>query len=278
MKLEIVDCFCSDNLNSGNRAAVIRGFEGDTQQKQTIAKILNLPVTVFLSCNSLLNVVLEYYYPNTEMPLCLHGTLAAAKVYFRENKNNEVEFTTLMEGYKLFIQRDINIIQIKVALQPTLSIQFKHEEIRNLLNLTNTEQFQTNLPFKVASVGSPKLLIPLSSCNLLAELKPNLDLIKAWSIEHQVNGLYVYAPLSMKRFYARGFNPRTGHAEDAATGVAAAALTGSLKRSLNVYQGENLGVPCNIITQYIDNEAIFIGGKAREVSNKKYLALLQNMG
>jgi predicted PhzF superfamily epimerase YddE/YHI9 len=45
---------------------------------------------------------------------------------------------------------------------------------------------------------------------------------------------YVYAPIDNNQFYARDFKPRTGHAEDGATWVAAAALAGSLKKSLTI--------------------------------------------
>lgn len=98
----------------------------------------------------------------------------------------------------------------------------------------------------------------------LLELKPNYELIKKWSIENKVNGLYVYTPethLNSSNFHARGFNPKTGHNEDAATGVAATALSLALKRNITVEQGYSINRPCCIVVTYIDANNILVGGQ-----------------
>ena len=84
MEIQIINCFSTNETNSGNPAAVVSHFLGDKYAKQKLAKELGLPVTVFLSKVSSENCNLEFFYPDTEMPLCLHGTLGAAYILFKD--------------------------------------------------------------------------------------------------------------------------------------------------------------------------------------------------
>lgn len=77
----IVKCFCSEDDKTGNPAGVYVNQVLDDEIKQQIARNLNLPVTVFISDNKSDIPQIEYFYPNKKMPLCLHGTLAAAYVF-----------------------------------------------------------------------------------------------------------------------------------------------------------------------------------------------------
>jgi len=81
MKIKQVNCFCTDHDGSGNPAAIVLEFTGSHIEKQRLAKKLNLPVTVFVSYKGQYPF-LEFFYPSTKMPLCIHGALAAAKVLF----------------------------------------------------------------------------------------------------------------------------------------------------------------------------------------------------
>ncbi len=252
--------------NSGNRAAVVTDFDGDKQDKQSLAKQLNLPVTVFISNKDAKTPTLEYFYPDTEMPLCLHGTIAASEVLLQERKTKNCVLTT-SNGYKLNIHQCESFTQVEVAKQQSPAVDIDRTLICRMLSLSDETIINTLAwPLTVCSVGSPKLLIPIQSKEALLQLEPDASFIKEWSIANQVNGLYVYATPDTAEsgvdFFARGFNPKTGHHEDAATGVAAAALAACLKKSLIIQQGDKLGFPCEIVTTYVDDEHIFVGGKA----------------
>ena len=66
--------------------------------------------------------------------------------------------------------------------------------LKQLLNLADTSEISTDFPMTVASVGSPKLFVPLRSEEALEKLHPNFDIIKQWSLDNRINGLYVYTP------------------------------------------------------------------------------------
>jgi PhzF family phenazine biosynthesis protein len=265
MKMNIINCFSTHESNSGNPAAIVRHFEGNKDNKQILAKRLNLPVTVFLSKVIDGNCHIEYFYPATEMALCLHGTIGAAYILSKEKNLDHLIFLT-KDKKELKTRMLDNVIQVLVSSQSSPSISIDKLQVCNMLNLKE-DDIDLELPFIVSSVCSPKLLIPLKSFESLSILNPKFDLITEWSIKNSINGFYVYTKDIHRddfNFYARGFNPKGGHHEDAATGVAAAALSLALKKSIVVGQGKFINRPSKIIVSYENPNNIWVGGNARE--------------
>ena len=252
MNLNIYNCFCLDANSAGNPAAVVFDFNGDDKDKQGIATHLNLPVTVFITNTA--TPSLRFFYPEKEMPLCLHGALAAG--YFLMEKNNQTHCTVQTANAQLQLTKQNNRVQITVSEQQIKSCDIDKTEIQQMLKIHNGTDI---LSYTVKSVGSPKLLVQMASSKILNNLHPDFDLIKQWSKDRDINGLYVYAKQD-NHFIARGFNPKGGHNEDAATGVAAAALTLALQQSITVFQGETLHQPCKLEVVYQDSEHILVGG------------------
>lgn len=263
MDAYLVNCFCTESTHSGNPAGVVLNFDEPHDAKLKLAKVNNLPVTVFITNHTAASPLLEFYYPEREMPLCLHGTLAAAEILLKDGRR-EIEFTTNSgKQLKVHTNSDSGCLQVEVAAHVIENIDLFTNTISSLLNISSN-QLLPEMPLGVKSVGSPKLIIPLKSTQSLSDLDPNYALIKEWSLTHNVNGLYAYTPTEDKdTFYARGFNPKAGHNEDAATGVAAAALSLALKRSITVEQGHYLGLPCSIIVSYNHEQSIWVGGKVK---------------
>lgn len=252
MKLEILHCFCTQEPNSGNPAGVVTDFLGNEEEKQKLASKLNLPVTVFMPA-------LEYFYPESQMPLCLHGTLAAAKILL-DAEGSKTKTLKTKSGLVLQVVLLDDIVQIQVAKQSTPACEWNKNEVERLLGIQSSD-IDLNLSYTIASVGSPKLLIPLKTSKRLETLQPDFEKITHWSRQCGVNGFYVYTPLQEGTFAARGFNPKTGHNEDAATGVAAGALATCLKRNLVVEQGRPLNKPCRILVTYNNEKDIWVGGR-----------------
>jgi trans-2,3-dihydro-3-hydroxyanthranilate isomerase len=263
MEIDIINCFCTEETSSGNPAAIVKNFIADSNEKQKLAKKLGMPVTVFVSHIKNENYNLEFFYPDTEMPLCLHGTMGAAYILLKDTALNNLVCITKSKS-KLLIRNEGDIIQVLVSSDRVPEVIPNKLEICKMLNLKGINEIETEFPLTVSSVGSPKLLVPLISLESLARLKPNFDLIAQWSIKNQINGLYVYVKVSQDNtfdFYARGFNPKTGHNEDAATGVAAAALALFLKKSILVGQGAFIQRPSEINVSYDCPKNIWVGGR-----------------
>lgn len=264
MDISLVNCFATDQINSGNPAAVVTNFSGSDFDRLALAKKLGSPVTVFISDCYADKPVLHFFYPGTRMPLCLHGTLASAKVIL-EHRNTDQLICLTEAGEQLVIKKiDEQNFQVEVSSRDIEKYIVNVENVLKMLNLNSANYIDNDLPFCVASVGSPKLLIPLNSLKCLSELQLNVELIKSWSIENNINGIYVYTNETINSsadFHARGFNPKTGHNEDAATGVAAAALSSVLKKNITIEQGNFIKKPCAITVTYINPKSIFVGGR-----------------
>src|SRR3990167_3802333 len=259
MDISLVNCFVTDQVNSGNPAAVVTNFSGSDVDRLALAKKLGSPVTVFISDVHADRPVLQFFYPDTRMPLCIHGTLASAKVIL-EWRNTDQLICLTEAGEPLVIKKNNEKnFQVEVSSRDIGAYIVNVENFLSMLNLNYVNYIDDDLPFCVASVGSPKLLVPLNSLKCLSELQPNFELIKNWSIENNINGLYVYTNETINSsadFHARGFNPKTGHNEDAATGVAAAALSSVLKKNITIEQGDFIKKPCAITVTYINPKSI----------------------
>ncbi len=132
-----------------------------------------------------------------------------------------------------------------------------------MLKITEND-IDNSLPFKITSVGSPKLLIPIKSLETLTQIIPDTETIKTWSIANQVNGFYVYSAKTINstaNFHARGFNPKGGHVEDAATGVAAATLALAVQKDIIIEQGYTLHKPSELVAHYHNDSRILVGGR-----------------
>lgn len=260
----ILKCFCKEIKNSGNLAGVIIDFNGYDQEKLNIAKKISIPVIAFISNFKSNNPIIEFFYPNLKTEICLHGALSAAFIFFNLTGKNYVEFFTVY-GRSLYIEKKENdFIQVKVLKKNiACNANVNIELVYKMLNLNNKKDIAFYLPLSKDSCDNKKLFIPVNSLNILSKLKPNYVMIEQWSKENKINGLYVYTNVTTSNFFARGFNPKTGYKEDAATGIAAAGLSLILKKSLTIEQGDYIKNPCLIRVKYVNNNFIFVGGKVK---------------
>lgn len=267
MQTHYVRCFVTDAENSGNLAAVVEQFADDKATRQQLATANNLPVTSFIDRHDSV-YRLSYYYPACEMALCMHGTLAAARRLFNYASSTELlvetaagQTLTLLKGAEYFYE-------IAVGAGKVLPMPVPESEMLAMLN-TRAAAIDRDLPCCVATIGSPKLLIPIQNLPTLARLQPDFAKILAWSMANGVNGLYVYCQETLGKadFHARAFNPKGGLNEDAATGVAAAALLTALdsRSAIVVEQGHGMK-QASLIHVRKDHKAIYIGGRVLAIA------------
>jgi trans-2,3-dihydro-3-hydroxyanthranilate isomerase len=264
MKLNVISCFCTNDLSSGNPAAIIEEFDGNNEERKKLATKINYPVTVFIHYANQ-SPVFEFFYPAREMPLCLHGALAAGYILMKLYKTTSIQVVTKNQQELTISQKSNDLIFISVTRGKILGPSILFTDLDQMINVKSENLIDKNFPFCVASIGSPKLLIPLLSYDALASLQPNFDTIKQWSVDNHINGLYVYTKETRDQHFdyiARGFNPKGGNNEDAATGVAAGALYEALnaKKEIKISQGEFISRP-SCLRIYSEKNKLFVGGK-----------------
>ncbi|MEQ5841897.1 PhzF family phenazine biosynthesis protein [Paraburkholderia acidicola] len=251
-------CFGRTDV-SGNAAIVVEDFALTESERLEFARQQDAAATVFIATDAAGNIVLDYYYPHTRSPLCLHATLAASALLFERNPDSaRIQFVTSMHRQILEVERthDDILIGLKPQRCPALNIDLA--ETAQLLRAKPVEL--TGIP-RLASVGSAKLLVEVADQSTLQALRPDLAAIARWSRTHGVSGLYAYCRLADDIYAGRNFNHLEPHLEDVATGVAAGALAVLLERSITLLQGDALGQPCTLTARYLDG-AVQVGGRA----------------
>lgn len=258
MKIYNTRCFGTDEY-SGNEAVIIENSSLTIEERLSFAKSLGKSASVFIEpTNDNTSLILDYYYPHKRSPLCLHGTLAATHIHMLNHKEiQELTIITSMTNQKINAKKVNGSVFLTVVPQAVEYVPMNDDLIYKFLNIG----MEINIKeYYIASSGSPKLFIELFNLQDLYALVPNLELINEWGSLNKVNGLYVYCQLSESNYSGRNFNHSNPVLEDAATGVAVAAMTAYLQKDLAVYQGIVTKNECVIYTKFLDEE-IQISGR-----------------
>jgi PhzF family phenazine biosynthesis protein len=199
------------------------------------------------------SVRLRYFVPAHEMEMCVHATVAAV-TWLAEERNvrpGEVRVETLLGVLSTTLSADGEVTVEQFP--PVISDAVPHaaSEIAQALGCDAGHLVIADTPRSV-SVSRAKLLVELDSVSTLQSLHPDAARIRRICEELDVTGLYPFAtPDHDGRAWARQFPRDSGYPEDAATGVAAAALGALLARRESgdgsyqyaIHQGQAMGHP-----------------------------------
>lgn len=270
MDVKIVNVF-SINNQGGNSCAIVDYANNLSNKKmQAMATHLNLPETVYIIRDEN-QYILRFFATKNELPLCCHGVLGAAFYLFKSDNINSICMQSYQYQHKLSVKNSNNLISMSLVNKGEIvDSNLDFLVISKLLNV-DPISIDTNLPCAIASIGSPKLIIPIINRKILFDMVPNLDLIIRWCKKYCVNGIYAYSKdveNVNSSYVGRNFNPLFSHHEDIATGVAAAALCKLISKNKKklvgnyiVEQGANLHRPSKIYIS-ITKKNIEIKGEA----------------
>lgn len=259
-----------DNRGGNPCAIVDTAIALSEETMQKTATELNLPETVFILPDSN-EYSLRFFATKGELPLCCHGTLGAVFYLFKSNVNQRPNIKTYKDNIKIDVKYENNLVSMSIANKgKKLTTPIDLLTIGTMLNI-DQDAIAKNLDCTVASIGSPKLFVPLINRATLFEMTPDLDLVSQWCKDNAINGLYAYSDdteNSDADYVGRNFNPLFSHQEDIATGTAAAALChmlcqsrGQSEGTFTIEQGANLGSPSKIYIS-ISKDNIEIKGQA----------------
>ena len=252
MQVRALKCFGAAP-GGGNPALVIEGDKSDEAARLAFAGARNT------TCVFLDGEVVDFYYPHMRSPLCLHATLAVAHTLFARRPDAPLlAVTTAMGGQRLELVREGADYFVRLRTLEVAQPQLTPGLLERLLAAPGL--VPASAP-RMASVGSPKLLVEVRDAALLHGLRPSLEAITAWGKAHAVNGIYAWCRLPDGRVEGRNFNHLDPQLEDSATGVAAGALTALLGHGLTLLQGRATGQECVIKTR-VEGDAILAGGRA----------------
>ena len=249
---------------SGNPAIVVWNTAHRTEDAFTAeARAADVPVVAFLLEGDPRAV--RFFTPRAELSFCGHGALAVGAAEARRLDVGVVRLAARQQTFT--VEYDGQEHAALVLSEPgRTAVEPRPEEVLAALGVAPADLAAGAI--HVGSAGSPKWLVELASPEALARLAPDMAALEEVSRARDVNGAYVFTRMGDTdgvHVLARGFNPRGGVAEDAATGVAAAALgrlmqSGTARSRLVVDQGIELR-NLNRIDVSVSGGQIRVGGR-----------------
>jgi PhzF family phenazine biosynthesis protein len=286
--VRIVTVF-ADGPGGGNPAPVVvdAGHMSDADM-QALARRYGyescfvLPAPADSGCD----IALRFWVPNHEMSMCGHATVGTvwlldrlgliggsalsvwtASGVVRARLTSSAAGADGVAGDGAGGVRAVEITQPRGVVEPV-----PDEAVPPLLDaLGITPDQLAPLPIQNARTSRVKTLVPVADVAVLDALTPRFSLVEPVCDLIGSTGLYPYAVSGSadQVFDARQFPQRAGYPEDAATGVAAAALcfgllaTGlvqaSSDRPIRVRQGRAMGRPSQIVLRF-EADAGQVGG------------------
>ena len=250
-KIYYVDAF-SDELFSGNPAAVIFTQINDAQLMQNIAAENNLSETAFIrEINGKLHI--RWFAPSCEIDLCGHATLASAFIYF-----------------KYINKFSSNIFKVSCAKHGELKVHKQNNyyyldfPTDHLVKEESSQLIERAIGYKLDCIyrGRDDYLVNLKSENQIINLKPDFSKLK----EINARGLIVTAPGDNCDFVSRCFFPSTGVDEDPVTGSAHTSLVPfwAEKTGKKKFNAKQLSLRGGKLLCKQEGSRVLIGGKAVE--------------
>ncbi len=259
----ILDVF-TDTALAGNQLAVVLDASGlDDRQMQAIAREFQLSETVFVLPpeKSVHSARLRIFTPATELPFAGHPTVGTAVLLATRKAaggapGNEMvlvlEETAGAIRCGVFIKGEHAAHAIFDApLMPTpVPAEFDREAVAAALGLLPAEVGFENHKPSAWSAGVPFVFVPVSGLDAMATARPSLS---AWAggFGSPMASVWLYCRETERGdsdFHARMFAPGFGFSEDPATGSAAAAFAGVVRR----FDGPPSGTHRYVIEQGVE--------------------------
>ena len=211
-----VDVFTAVPL-MGNPVAVILDGKGLSVAKmQAIANWTNLSETTFVTpaTDPAADYAVRIFTPKSELPFAGHPTLGTAHAVL------EAGLTSWNDG-KIVQQCAVGLVEISKG-QTGLSFRLPRYTYRNApdpesLIAALGDNAIIGTP-QIVDVGPHWTIAELASCELLADLNPDLNMLAAYERQHHTTGLTVYAECDDGSIAVRSFAPADGISEDPVCG------------------------------------------------------------
>ena len=194
---------------------------------------------------------LRFFVPGHEMEMCGHATVGTmwALRQWGQWQEDTAWVQTLSGRVQVIWDEPTQRVWIS---QPPVTVEPLSDDQAHLITSVLGLPVDSEILSVVnAATSRIKTLIRLADTNVLNTLRPDFASIKAVCEAIGSTGLYPFAESSAGNYSARQFPKSSGYPEDAATGIAAAALWGYLAKTgavdstvvSSISQGEAMGSP-----------------------------------
>ena len=208
-----VDVFTKEYYNGNPAAVCILDKDLEDSQMKSIASEMNLSETAFLlPIDEHSNIYsLRWFTPEVEVPLCGHGTIAAAKVLFHELGINGDEIIFQTKSGKVSAQKYGEGIAIDFPIDEPIDFQLPE----GLLEAMGIKEYED---VKIGK-NTRKIILKLKDYKQIEELSPDFEQMKNIATVEGLKGIAVTTKGNDRYdFISRYFNPWAGVNEDPVTG------------------------------------------------------------
>ncbi len=257
----------ADGPNGGNPLPVVIDAEGmKNVDMQAVAESCGHESGFVFPppSNSVCDFEFHYWVPEHEMEMCGHATVGALWLLEKLGRlsGNYVRILTRSGIVEANVKRGDEGVWVEISqnLGVVSRISTDSAAYQNLLSTLGIEESSLALgyPIQNSKTSRAKTMIPLSDVDILSGLQPRFDQVEKACKLLGSTGLYPYARQDDKVFCARQFPKKSGYPEDAATGIAAAALAFALLENglvgaddeVTVKQGQAMGAPSSIAVRF----------------------------
>ena len=253
-----VDVF-TDKPFFGNPVAVVIGAEDlQTEQMQRIANWTNLSETTFLLKSDKADYRLRIFTPRQELPFAGHPTIGSAHAAMESG----------FVGKKSRLRQECGAGVLELSVEDE-KILVKGPEAR-IADVRRPLPFASKL-LRI-DVGPVWIVGEIADAKALAALKPDMEALSAFSLDHEATGVTLFAPSGEKNsaIHVRSFAPAHGIPEDPVCGTGNIAVAAYLRQTNGVKrfgeryvarQGMQLGRDGRVFMR-IDEDGIRLGGQA----------------
>jgi len=271
--VQLVRVFAATH-DGGNPAPIVMDAHGwDAAAMKEIARVYGHESAFVLTPEDERNDFrFRFFVPHHEMEMCGHATLGALWLLRKENVWRHV--TAKIETMSGMVDACYDAASDRIHVsQPAGRVTpiTDATDVAEILDALNVGQ-EDLLPIGVvnAATSRTKTLIPLHSTARLHQIAPRFDRIERVCDRLSSTGLYPFAieEGAVPVLQARQFPRSSGYPEDAATGIAAAALLYGAKdygllpvgsKGITVRQGIAMGRPSEITVHFRDPTAVHQG-------------------
>jgi trans-2,3-dihydro-3-hydroxyanthranilate isomerase len=196
---------------------------------------------------------LRFFTAAGELPACGHGTVAALAFLAEHRRLAEYRVTLLASGRSFAGEARRESGHMLASFDPgTVELRQATADERALaLDALGQDPEILASEICVASIGRPRLLVPISTSFALAGLAPDQDRLRAGCDRLGLLGCYAHSvPTAGGRLAARMFAPSIGVPEDIANANSTACLAARLAQRgmsrITVDMGDSLNRPASI--------------------------------
>jgi PhzF family phenazine biosynthesis protein len=224
--------------SGGNPCPVVSAADRLTDaQMQDLARRFGLDTAFILPPQAEdANIRIRYFVPDHEMGVSGHATIAAVTLELQKNtfRSGRLRIETSTGLFTVAWVRNQGSCLVTLEQNaPIFGSAVGPDLIAQALKIRPEQIVLARSPIQVVSVSRAKILVPLLDWRVLNALKPDFEALWQLCDTYAASGLYPFTRSTDKKnadAEARQFPLRAGFPEDAATGVAAAALGAYLAR------------------------------------------------